>query len=86
LSSKENVEADEAAAARHSLVSSSNINAFEASVTRKADEWLVFFKIPWQTLGGKPQCHFGFLPMRTRWRDGEFSSPVAIDLNEMFAD
>src|SRR5208337_909989 len=34
------------------------------------------------TLGGEPKSHFGFLPMRTRWRDGEFSSPVAIDLNE----
>ena len=35
-----------------------------------------------QTLGGKPESHFGFLPMRTRWRDGEFSSPVAFDINE----
>ena len=61
---------------------SSKVEAFEASVTRRTNEWLVFFQIPWQTLGGKPKSHFGFLPMRTRWRDGEFSSPVAIDFNE----
>jgi hypothetical protein len=52
------------------------VEAFEATVTRRAEEWLVFFEIPWQTLGGKPSSHFGFLPMRTRWRDGEYTSPV----------
>jgi alpha-glucosidase (family GH31 glycosyl hydrolase) len=60
----------------------SKVDAFEASVARRANEWIVFLKIPWATLGGKPQSHFGLLPMRTRWRDGEFSSPVAIDFHE----
>ena len=65
--------------------SSTTSKGFEATVTRRTGEWLVFFKIPWQTLGGKPKSYFGFLPMRTRWRDGEFSSPVAFDINEALA-
>ena len=60
----------------------SKISAFEASVIRRTNEWLVFFQIPWKTLGGKPKSHFGLLPVRTRWRDGEFTSPVAIDFVE----
>jgi alpha-glucosidase (family GH31 glycosyl hydrolase) len=82
LVSNTDASADQAATARDSSVRANMVETFEASVTRRADEWLAYFKIPWQTLGGKPKSHFGFLPMRTRWRDGEFSSPVAIDLNE----
>ena len=76
------VGADQAAAARGASISVSKIEAFQASVLTRANEWLVFLQIPWQTLGGEPKPHFGFLPLRTRWRDGEFSSPAAIDLNE----
>ena len=82
LSPNPDTSADQQAAARHSPVRASDVDAFEASIDRKADEWLAFFQIPWQTLGGKPKSYFGFLPMRTRWRDCEFSSPAAIDLNE----
>ncbi len=82
LNSNTDVAADEAAIAQDSSVIVSKVEGFEATVTRRTGEWLVFFQIPWQTLGGKPKSHFGFLPMRTRWRDGEFSSPAAIDLNE----
>ncbi|MGB6745112.1 MAG: hypothetical protein WBE38_15805, partial [Terracidiphilus sp.] len=82
LSSSTDVAADVAAAARDSSVIVSKVEGFEATVTKRADEWLVFFQIPWQTLGGKPKSYFGLLPMRTRWRDGEFSSPAAIDFNE----
>ncbi|MGA9061716.1 MAG: hypothetical protein WB341_08635, partial [Terracidiphilus sp.] len=82
LSFSTDVAADAAAAARDSSVIVSNVEGFEATVTRGTDEWLVFFEIPWQTLGGKPKSYFGFLPMRTRWRDGEFCSPVAFDINE----
>jgi alpha-glucosidase (family GH31 glycosyl hydrolase) len=82
LSSSTDVAADVAADARDSSVIVSKVEGFEATVTRRSDEWLVFFQIPWQTLGGKPKSYFGFLPMRTRWRDGEFSSPAAIDFNE----
>ncbi len=82
LSSSSKVTADEAASARHSTIAVRNVSAFEADVTRRAGEWLVSFQIPWGTLGGKPKSTLGFLPMRTRWRDGEFSSPVAIDINE----
>ncbi len=82
LSSSTDVPADVAAAARDSSVIVNNVEGFEAIVTRRTGEWLVFFEIPWQALGGKPKSYFGFLPMRTRWRDGQFSSPVAFDINE----
>ena len=82
LSFSTDAAADTAADARNSSEVVSEVEGFEAIVTREANEWLVFFEIPWQVLGGKPESHFGFLPMRTRWRDGEFSSPVAFDINE----
>jgi alpha-glucosidase (family GH31 glycosyl hydrolase) len=82
LTSDIDTSANEAAAARDSSVRVNKVEAFEASVIKRAEEWLAFFQIPWQTLGGKPKSRFGFLPMRTRWRDGEFSSPVAFDINE----
>ena len=82
LSSNVEASADAAVSAQSSLTSANVVDVFEASITAKADEWLACFQIPWQTLGGKPKSQFGFLPMRTRWRDGEFSSPVAMDLNE----
>ena len=58
------------------------VDAFEASVAKRTNEWIAFFQIPWETLGGKPKSYFGLLPMRTRWRNGEFSSPAAIDFDE----
>jgi alpha-D-xyloside xylohydrolase len=82
LSSNSDETPDEAAAARRSSVRVTNVEAFQASVTRRTNEWLVFFRIPWDALGGKPKSYFGLLPMRTRWRDGEFSTPVAFDINE----
>ena len=60
----------------------SKIAAFEASVIKRKEEWLAFFQIPWESLGGVPKSCFGLLPLRTRWRDGEFTSPVAIDFVE----
>lgn len=60
----------------------SKVSAFTATVSRSTSEWIVFFSIPWKTLGGKPADYFGLLPVRTRWRDGEVSSPVAMDFNE----
>ena len=82
LSSNSDVTADEAAADEHPSIAVSNIEAFEASVTKGTNEWLVYFQIPWKTMGGEPKSDFGLLPMRTRWRDGQFSSPMAIDFNE----
>ena len=82
LKSKTDASADEAATDQDSSVRVNPVEAFEASVTRRDGKWLAYFQIPWQTLGGEPKSHFGFLPMRTRWRDGEFSSPAALDLNE----
>jgi hypothetical protein len=71
--------ADEVA---RSSVRVNKVEAFEASVTRGTNAWIAFFEIPWETLGGKPKTQFGILPMRTRWREGEFTSPAAIDFEE----
>lgn len=56
---------------------SDKITDFTAEVTRGEDEWTAFFRIPWRVLGGKPKSYFGFIPLRTRWRDSEITSPVA---------
>jgi len=61
---------------------STKVTAFTATVARRQSEWIVLFSIPWKTVGGKPKDYFGLLPMRTRWRSGEVSSPVAMDFNE----
>lgn len=82
LSISTELSADQIVAARHSSARVRDVDEFQAAVTRRDTEWLVSFQIPWKTLGGKPESQFGFLPMRTRWRDGEFGSPVAIDINE----
>ena len=81
LFSDEGSSPDEASAVRNSS-HVTQIKAFKASIVNRANEWLVLFQIPWQSLGGRPNSHFGILPMRTRWRDAECSSPVALDLNE----
>jgi alpha-glucosidase (family GH31 glycosyl hydrolase) len=82
LNSSADASADQKANAEDSPARATVVDAFEASVIKRDGDWLAWFQIPWRTLGGGPKSHFGFLPMRTRWRDGEFSSPVAIDLNE----
>jgi alpha-glucosidase (family GH31 glycosyl hydrolase) len=71
------VDDDDDTSSRVSIVS-----AFDATVSRGTNEWIVFLRIPWKTLGGQPRDHFGLLPVRTRWRDGEVSSPVAFDFGE----
>lgn len=58
------------------------IDAFTATVSVGTNEWTVFLRIPWTTIGGKPPDSIGLLPVRTRWRDGEVSSPVAFDFIE----
>ena len=58
------------------------INAFTATVARGKNEWTVVMRIPWKTIGGKPRDCFGLLPVRTRWRAGEVTSPVAFDFIE----
>lgn len=58
------------------------VTAFDAGVRKEANEWLVYLRIPWNSIGGKPANDFGLLPVRTRWRDGEVSSPVAFDFIE----
>lgn len=58
------------------------VDAFTAAVSAGTNEWTVFMRIPWTAIGGKPRDYFGLLPVRTRWRDGEVSSPVAFDFIE----
>ena len=82
LPSNTDVTADEGGSDRRSSVHGTKVDGFEASVARGTNEWLTFFQIPWPILGGKPKSQFGFLPLRTRWRDGQFSSPVALDISE----
>ncbi|MGH7979823.1 MAG: hypothetical protein ACREE6_10645, partial [Limisphaerales bacterium] len=73
------IEDAEEAPGRHPVL---KVNAFAATVAAGTNEWTVFIRIPWKTLGGRPRQCFGLLPMRTRWRDGEISSPVAFDFTE----
>ena len=75
LNSNTDASADQAATDQVSAVRVNPVEAFEASITRKDGAWWAYFQIPWQTLGGEPKSHFGFLPMRTRWRDGANSRP-----------
>jgi alpha-glucosidase (family GH31 glycosyl hydrolase) len=58
------------------------VNDFAATVVMGTNEWIVFLRIPWKTVGGKPQDCFGLIPVRTRWRDAEVTSPVAFDFTE----
>jgi alpha-glucosidase (family GH31 glycosyl hydrolase) len=58
------------------------INDFEARVVTQTNDWIAVLAIPWKTIGGVPQSYFGLLPVRTRWRDGEVSSPVAFDFSD----
>ncbi len=60
----------------------SKVTAFDASVDKRKGGWIALFRIPWKTLGGKPAATFTFLPTRTRWRDSEVTSPVAIDFSD----
>lgn len=55
---------------------------FDAVTVRKEHEWYTFLKIPWKTIGGKPEKSFGVTPVRTRWRNSEVSSPVAMDYSD----
>ncbi len=55
---------------------------FTATVLSGTNEWTVLLRIPWSTIGGKATNDFGLLPIRTRWRNGEVSSPVAFDFTE----
>jgi hypothetical protein len=62
--------------------STKKIEDFAANVSKGKNSWTAKLRIPWATLGGKPSNYFGLLPIRTRWRDGEVSSPVAFDFTE----
>lgn len=56
--------------------------SFEATLIRHEKEWLALMRIPWSAIGGKPNGFFGLMPVRSRWRNGEVSSPVALDFTD----
>ncbi|HEX3718690.1 MAG TPA: TIM-barrel domain-containing protein [Verrucomicrobiae bacterium] len=58
------------------------VTNFEARVIRREKDWVAFFRIPWSALGGRPASYFGFIPLRTRWRDSEVTTPVAADFTD----
>lgn len=58
------------------------LHGFTANITETLDAWLVYLKIPWTILGGKPTDRFGLAPMRTRWRNSEISSPMTMDFTD----
>ena len=61
---------------------SEKVTAFNATVSIKDKEWIGLIRIPWSTIGGTPSTSFGITPIRSRWRNSEVSSPVALDFNE----
>ncbi len=83
LSSNTDVAADEAAAAaRFFRVASTKSKRLKRVLPGEPTNGWFSSKSRGRRWAEKPKSYFGFLPMRTRWRDGEFSSPVAIDFNE----
>ncbi|MDR1225242.1 MAG: hypothetical protein LBL07_20530 [Tannerella sp.] len=58
------------------------IDDFDGMTVKRENEWIAFLKIPWETIGGKPASPFGFIPVRTHWRNSEVSSPVAMDYSD----
>jgi hypothetical protein len=58
------------------------VRGFSAVVSKSPTEWTVLLRIPWKTIGGRPESRFGLIPVRTRWRQAEVTSPVAADFTD----
>lgn len=58
------------------------LSSFRYDVMEENHEWRVSLRIPWKLVGGRPRSYFGVLPLRTRWRNGEVISPVALDFTD----
>ena len=58
------------------------VQIFSALVSRSPKGWTVLLRIPWKTIGGRPEARFGLIPVRTRWRQAEVTSPVAADFTD----
>lgn len=58
------------------------IDSFETTLIKHTKEWIALMRIPWTAIGGKPAGFFGLMPVRSRWRNGEVSSPVALDFTD----
>ncbi len=54
---------------------------YKAGVRRENNAWIARFAVPWALLGGRAE-RFGLLPSRTRWRDSQRLSPVALDFTD----
>jgi alpha-glucosidase (family GH31 glycosyl hydrolase) len=59
---------------------------FRGTVRVRAREWTVLIGIPWAAIGGRPKGYFGIVPLRTRWRTQEVSSPVALGFEDRRPD
>jgi alpha-glucosidase (family GH31 glycosyl hydrolase) len=55
---------------------------FKADCFKQEGEWNVFLRIPWKTVGGKPEGYFGLLPVRTKWRSSEVSAPAGMAFSD----
>lgn len=55
---------------------------FSAIFSQSHVGWTVLLRIPWKTIGGRPNSPFGLIPVRTRWRQAEVASPVAADFTD----
>lgn len=58
------------------------VSDFKTSIIKTEKEWIVFLRIPWKTVGGIPEEHFGIIPVRTKWRNSEVTSPVAMGYSD----
>ncbi len=54
------------------------VTDFKSSINKTEDGWTVFLRIPWKVIRGKPTGYFGILPVRTKWRNSEITTPVAM--------
>lgn len=58
------------------------ISNFNVNIKAEQNAWSVLLKVPWSSVEGKPAKLFGLLLDRTRWRDSERTSPVALDFDD----
>ena len=58
------------------------LTRFTVDIKAEKTAWMVLLKLPWSALNGKPVNPFGLLFSRTRWRDSERTSPVAVDFDD----
>ncbi len=58
------------------------VTRFTVEMKAEKSAWTVLLKLPWSAIEGKPVKPFGLIVSRTRWRDSERTSPVAVDFDD----